>query len=286
MYNRIGGIERLTMILQIELTNICNLDCVYCPRPFLSRNKSHMSLNIFERILNNFIGEATTVILSKDGEPFLHPQFEVIVKKLNSVYKGKIDIYTNGSFLSEGIVDFLGSLDNDIHIFVTEHPIGRNRSQIDHCYKTRNNTIKAIAKHYNNLTFYLTLHSITKNRELDEKIWQDYWEMEKQHHSNIKAIHLNKNINPWLGFIKEGKTTIFSKCPFIEYPFLCFGVTGNALACCIDLNEELIIGNISNDTKTTILENLSTIRRNLHNNTVKDMAPCNRCIKLEEKVYA
>lgn len=264
--------------LQLELTTRCNLSCIYCPRPFLARTKTNMSLNIFDKILDNFIDEATTVILSKDGEPLLHPRFSYFVKRLTDRYKGKIDLYTNGVFLKDEIVDFLGSLPNEFHILITEHWNGRGGIQLAASQTTRINIKDAIEKRYSNLKFHLTLHSVSTGENINENTWKSIWDSQKENYPCIQHVTINKQINPWLGLVNVGQITRFEKCPFVDYPYICFGVEGTALACCIDLNEELSLGNINLESKEIILKRLSKIKEKLILNDIKDLEPCRRCI--------
>ena len=117
------------MNLQIELSTVCNWDCDYCPRPYLTRKKEFISYETFDKAIDTFIGETTTLILSKDGEPLMHPAFRRLLTYATSKYSGKIDIYTNGVYLTEDIVDALGTIPNTINIFVTDHTISRTGIQ-------------------------------------------------------------------------------------------------------------------------------------------------------------
>jgi len=59
-------------IYAIEITSECNIRCSYCPQPDMARKKEHMSLDMFERILDYpmlFDGVAGHLF----GEAFLHP---------------------------------------------------------------------------------------------------------------------------------------------------------------------------------------------------------------------
>lgn len=72
--------------IQVEPTNICNLQCSLCPvTEGLKRPKGHMSLELFKRFIDD-TGEYVFLIILWDwGEPFLNPS----VYEMISYAKGK-----------------------------------------------------------------------------------------------------------------------------------------------------------------------------------------------------
>lgn len=260
------------MNLQIELSTICNWDCDYCPRPYLTREKEFIYYATFYRAIDTFIEETTTLILSKDGEPLMHPLFKELFTYATSKYSGKIDIYTNGVYLTEDIVDILGAVTNNVNIFVTDHTISRTGTQDP--TKTLLNFTNAVSKNYSNLSFSLTKHAFNGETEEDQT-WLSSWRAYKTTNSNVVAIHLNTHKNSWAGFVD---TQLADSCPFMEYEFVGVGITGNVTMCCLDLNEELIAGNILTDSKIDILESRNKYRALITHSNIKNIKPCNRCI--------
>jgi len=72
--------------VHIEVTNICNFHCVYCPQSFpeehfriLGRGK--MPLKTYRQILDTLTASYNIqrVVLTRDGEPLVHPQLEDFV---------------------------------------------------------------------------------------------------------------------------------------------------------------------------------------------------------------
>jgi radical SAM protein with 4Fe4S-binding SPASM domain len=94
----------------VEITNICNFDCIFCPNHLMSRNKGFMDFDLFKKIVFNAVSAGIeTFNLWIMGEPFLHPQvFEFInFAKENSI---KLSLITNGGLLSEENTDKMFSL--------------------------------------------------------------------------------------------------------------------------------------------------------------------------------
>lgn len=260
------------MNLQIELSTVCNWDCDYCPRPYLTRKKEFISYETFDKAIDTFIDETTTLILSKDGEPLMHPDFCDLFSYAAGRYSGKIDIYTNGVFLTNGVLDMLGSASNDINIFVTDHTI--SRSGIQSSTKTLFNFTNAVDRGYSNIILNLTKHAFDGKKAEDEA-WLRLWNIYKHEHANIGSIHLNTHKNSWAGFVGTEK---YDSCPFMNYEFVGVGLTGNVTMCCLDLNEELVVGNILTDSKEAILSSRYKYKQLITAKDVNTLDPCKRCI--------
>ena len=71
--------------MQIDITNICGLDCIYCTRynKHLRNNQRYnMELDYFEKVLQS-LEEWPNIIGIIGGEPLLHPKFEEICEIFN-----------------------------------------------------------------------------------------------------------------------------------------------------------------------------------------------------------
>ena len=70
--------------VDIEVTNRCNLQCKYCPN---TCNKGFpvgdMDLDFFKSIVDR-INFPTTVVAWLNGEPFMHPKYDEMVRYLNA----------------------------------------------------------------------------------------------------------------------------------------------------------------------------------------------------------
>jgi len=95
--------------VEIELTNFCNLDCIFCPNSKHRRKKGIMDFGVFKRIVD----EVTTlkvshVVISGFGEPLID---KGIIEKLDYIYDKKVECYielvTNGFLLTEKMCNAL-----------------------------------------------------------------------------------------------------------------------------------------------------------------------------------
>ncbi len=93
---------------------------------------------------------------------------------------------------------------------------------------------------YQNVEFITVSHKSKWVTEQMQDFWRIYW------HGLPITVHSNCSINPWTGRIEEA-TTKFNGCPYGDFGHWFFGATGNIIACCLDLEEEIILGNVLKD---------------------------------------
>ena len=88
----------------LEITNICNLDCLFCPKT--DRAKHRLSMEEFERLTDKLRGQIKFLYFHLMGEPFLHPylsDFIQIARRKDFVPV----LTTNGTLLAKahGVID-------------------------------------------------------------------------------------------------------------------------------------------------------------------------------------
>lgn len=84
----------------IEITNICNMRCSFCP--VTKRDAKFMSLSEFEDILKQVKPYTDYVCLHIKGEPLLHPDISGILG-LCEKYDLKANMTTNGTLLRDKV---------------------------------------------------------------------------------------------------------------------------------------------------------------------------------------
>ena len=86
--------------IYIEITNICNLKCQFCPET--NRKKETMSVKDFEKIISKIHTYTNLICLHVKGEPLLHKELEQILNTLEK-YEIKANKVTNGLLIKEKI---------------------------------------------------------------------------------------------------------------------------------------------------------------------------------------
>lgn len=88
----------------LEITNICNLSCVFCPKT--ERAKRRLTFEEFDALTTRLQGEIQFLYFHLMGEPFLHPLLPGFIETARA--KGFVPVLTtNGTLLSqaEGVIE-------------------------------------------------------------------------------------------------------------------------------------------------------------------------------------
>ena len=95
--------------LEIELANVCNLQCTFCPRKYMEDPQGVMSFFLFQRLVDEIADYPETIlVLHRRGESLLHPDFIKICQYLKGKFK-EVQLATNSTLLddmkSKAIID-------------------------------------------------------------------------------------------------------------------------------------------------------------------------------------
>ena len=101
----------------LEITNVCNLNCVFCPKT--TREKHSMTLDEFDTLTTRLAGEVRFLYFHLMGEPFLHPLLPEFI--LMARRKGFTPVITtNGTLLAQR-GDLLDALPHKLQISLHSH---------------------------------------------------------------------------------------------------------------------------------------------------------------------
>lgn len=105
--------------LYIEPTTVCNFDCITCIRNSWQDDLAHMKMETFNNIKNSLAGlpDLETVHFGGFGEPLTHPGIFDMLRAIKAAGL-KAEIITNGSLLTEKVIDGLIELEVDM-VFVS-----------------------------------------------------------------------------------------------------------------------------------------------------------------------
>ena len=238
------------------MNNYCNLTCGYCPNKDMERKREFMADDVWECILNQYIvpykdvnsHSPPTFIGHKDSEPLLDKKLPSRLSDLAAVAPDmKIDVYSNGLLLpkwrdrGQDFVDFLGALPNRSRYLMSYHPRNHDNSVNDYT-ETIRYLSRVLLDPPPNVEFITVSHKSKWVSEDMQEAWRLTW-------AGLPiTVHCNCAINPWTGRIKEQATVKYNGCPYADFGHWFIGVTGNVIACCLDLEEEIVLGNVMVDT--------------------------------------
>lgn len=111
---KFGHIEVPLKRVHIELTNICDFNCVFCPKSEMTRPYGYIDTGLARRIITELKvhGICDKITFHVMGEPTLHKDFFSILDHAKSEQM-KVGLTTNGSGLGGGIGRRL--VDYDLH---------------------------------------------------------------------------------------------------------------------------------------------------------------------------
>lgn len=94
--------------ITVELTNVCNVSCTFCPRNSVSMECGYMSLKLYKKIIDEASGHLPIkLVIFFRGESLLHPDFIECVEYAKKRGIGPIQFATNGFALTKEISDKL-----------------------------------------------------------------------------------------------------------------------------------------------------------------------------------
>lgn len=240
------------MNFQCEMHNFCNFTCGYCPNYVMKRERGFMSDEVWQTLLHGYIVpyrhlncfSPPTFIPHKDGEPLLDRKLPQRLRDLAAVAPDmKIDIYSNGVLLpmwakrGEDFMEFLATLPNQVRYMMSFHPRNYDDSVNDY-----GPVVKYLADVLRdpprNVEFITVSHKSRWVSEATQEAWRSTW-------AGLPiTVHSNCSINPWTGLMEDQATCHYSGCPYSDFGHWFFGATGNVIACCLDLEEEIVLGNV------------------------------------------
>ena len=106
--------KKLYKRVYIEITNVCNLNCSFCPKTI--REKRYMRVDEFKLIINKIKDYTDYIYLHIKGEPLMHPNLEKI---LDIIAKNnlQINITTKGRLLKDKL-DIINSKKNKTNQYI------------------------------------------------------------------------------------------------------------------------------------------------------------------------
>jgi len=277
--------------IYIEITNICNLKCKFCPET--NREKEFMSTQNFEKIIKQVHKYTNLVCLHVKGEPLLHPDLEELVKILEK-YDLKVNITTNGTLINEKL-DVLKKSKAVRQINFSIHSLTQN-TELEAEYL--NSIFKSTEELSHKIISYrlwniANLQENSINNEIIKEI-ENYYKIlnlaEILKQNSFLKLRDNLFINQDIEFtwpningkeiIKEGR------CLALKDQIAIL-VDGTVVPCCLDNNGDIPLGNILNENIDSILNSnkTQTIKKNFENSviTCKLCKTCGFLKNLEKK---
>lgn len=292
---------RFPKLVSLEITNACNAQCIMCPREKMTRGVRMMDFSLVEKIAADLRDHHVhKVNLFWFGETLLHPRCLEIIRFLRKALPGtKLNLSTNGQLLngtlSMGVLESgIDTVNVDIDGFEKE-TYEHIRKKLSFERVTRN--LVEFMKLKEGMRLKAPRVGVTiiemKDTEGEVSAFRRRWK------KIADDVHVNK-YNTWRLSV-EDKNTLRTKeylngrgftfpC---ENPWkeLVISVEGKAVACCLDYNASMPVGDVRVQTIKEIWdgEGMAGLRQALMAGGQDDVPMCRGCnayIFQEESFWA
>lgn len=277
--------------IYIEITNICNLKCKFCPDT--SRNKEFMEASNFENVIKKIAPYTNLICLHVKGEPLLHPELEKILK-IAEIYNLKVNITTNGTLIKEKL-NIMKESKAIRQINFSLHSITQN----DSFNKDYLDNIFHSVEQLQNIIISFRLWNTKKiqdnsiNKEIIEEI-QKYYKIQnldkilkqKSYFKLRENIFINQDLEFKWPNINGEPIIKEARCLALKEQIAIL-VDGTVVPCCLDNNGDIPLGNIFKESLEEIMskEKTQSIKKNFEERNVicKLCKTCGFLKNLEEK---
>ena len=258
----------------IEITNICNLNCTFCPGH--KRQLKEISAENFETVLSKTRHIGENFYLHLMGEPTAHSEFDRILDICNS-YGIRPNITTNGTLLGRK-ADII--LQKDVrNVSISLHSFEANDLNkslenylgdiTDFCKKALgsktvvelrlwNMSRESLADNdsFNHKIIELLRENLGLGNEIYEKINETFFAMEGNRKKNFRLIE-----NIFLGMSEQFSWPSIENSPNEVCKGFCYGLRnqiailadGTVVPCCLDADGNMPLGNIFEDDMENIV---------------------------------
>lgn len=259
----------------IEITNVCNLKCEFCPET--NRKPKFMDIDEFRFILDKIKDYTDYIYLHIKGEPLLHPNLDEILDVANN-YGIKVNLTTNGTLIGKN-KDLLLSKPGLRQVNISLHSLEQNT-----WYNNKEMYIDDVLEFVDeartsNVIVALRLWNLGEN--IDENIIKNEFILKRLMEAFNLDTTIFENFNEKNGIKIRDRLYLNKDLEFI-WPDLnnelydekgfCYGlrdqlgilVDGTIIPCCLDGEGIINLGNIFEEEIEHILNNERAL--NLYNN--------------------
>jgi len=236
----------------IEPTNICNLKCLHCTAQN-GKKRGLIEWELYRKIID-YNPQLTSVILSRNGEPFIHPKiFEMInYARQKDIY---VSVYTNGILIKKDILPkiFESGLSEIIFSIDGVGETYRKIRGIDYGLVEKNflNLLGERTRRKSGLKAGINMVLMDETKDMQGALL-DAWK------GRVDYI----NFEPLMGGQGQPRR---SSCRTL-WRNLVISWDGIVTPCCIDVNEELYLGNVKSASLREIFNSPRAMKlRRLHN---------------------
>jgi len=280
--------------VHIEISNICNLQCSFCPA--VIRDNKMMDLDLFTKIVEQVAPLTELVCLHLMGDPLVHPKLAEMVEICDQ-HNANIFLVTNGVLVRPDKFNLLlhprfYQINFSLHSFFDNFPDKDPSNYLERIFSFTERALVERPELYLNYRLWNlndAIGSQTPNREMLERICQrfDFTAPTDIDIRKKKSVLITKRL--YLHFDTE------FIWPSLDLPVLgtqgrCYGLKshfgiladGTVVPCCLDKEAAIVLGD-ANETAIVDILDADKAKSILHGfqqrKLVEDL--CQRCQYIE-----
>lgn len=280
--------------VHIEISNICNLQCSFCPA--VIRDNKMMDLDLFQQVVEQIAPLTELVCLHLMGDPLVHPRLTEMVEICDQ-HEANIFLVTNGVLVRPEKFDLLlhprfYQINFSLHSFFDNFPEKDPSNYLERIFSFTDRALSERPELYLNYRLWNlndAMGSQTPNKEMLDRICERYdfvaptdLDIRKQ-----KSVRIKDRL--YLHFDTE------FIWPSLDLPVLgtqgrCYGLKshfgvladGTVVPCCLDKEAAIVLGNAVDTPIIDILDSdkaKSILHGFQQRKLVEDL--CQRCQYIE-----
>lgn len=230
--------------IYLEITNICNLKCSFCPSN--RRKKEEMSLDTFKEILPRLKDYTDYLYFHLMGEPLVHSHINEFIDLATVKFGFKINITTNGYLINK--------IENNTNIHQLNISLQaiKNDEEIDIYLQNIFTAVDKLHKH-GTIIVYRLWNEQASSKKIIEKL-EKYYKTNLNGNNKIQDnIYLDREIPFIWPDLNNNYYNEEGSCMGLR-SHIGILVNGDIVPCCLDYNGTITLGNILNDKIDDILK--------------------------------
>jgi len=270
-------------IIDMELTNHCNLNCKMCNRNLMERECGFMDYNVFAKVVLECFKYNSAIRFIRWGEPFLHSNILQYIKEVKD-YNIPLHITTNGLLLNKDITKSIIDMELDSIIFSMQGLSSEEYENIrvGASWNTLNDNIQEFVeirggrkKPFIHITTTIDKDDDYKDRFID--YWKNYVLVDKVSVGITNYARI-KQLKP--------KNRKYKVC-YETTNKLGVDWDGSVTGCCGDYDRLMYVGNINDESIYNIWNNsklLKSYRNLVGNKQHRCLTLCKDCYRAYEDI--
>ena len=264
----------------IETQAVCNAKCSFCPYDTMKRKGDRMSDALIDKIINDLkaIPEAVpfTIAPFKVNEPFLDKRFITVCEKINNeLHNAKLRIFTNGSTLTDEVIDRISGIRNVIHLWVSlnESEKASYEAKIKLPFEKTIARLDALHKRVDGGDFHQVIVSrVADGSDADGK----FSLFLRARYPLFDCILLGRE--DWTGQVHSEEQRRVSPYGCYRWFEVSIMASGKVALCCMDGEGKHVIGDVNNQSVLDIYNSPRYKKlRQYTNSRIAAVPPCDHC---------